>query len=149
MLSKNEVESMYFVEHYRVTELATVFAEKVDASLEKGNIIEWEPWAKKLRGYQNEERNWEWFWDSLTPEKDENGKPLLPEKGSKLYELIEKSFGDYERMREHYLESVGVSSDFFQRGQRAESKLHYEKTSGWIWVLYDSVEDKLVIKATN
>lgn len=60
----------------------------------------------------------------MTAQKDENGKPLLPEKGSKLYDLIEKSFGDYERMRELYLETVGVASDFFKRGERAESKLN-------------------------
>lgn len=52
-------------------------------------------------------------------------------------------------MREHYLLSVGVSSDHFKRGQRAESKLDTDKTTGWIWVLYDSVEDKLVVKTTN
>lgn len=44
---------MYLVEHYRVAELAAIFSEKMDALLEKGNIIEWEVYAKKLRGYQN------------------------------------------------------------------------------------------------
>lgn len=51
-------------------------------------------------------------------------------------------------MREHYLESVGVASDYFKKGERSENK-NNEKTNGWIWVLYDSVNDKLIVKNTD
>lgn len=54
MLSKNEVETMYLVEHRSVVELAEQMSEKASTLLAEGKIGEWEPWAKKLRGLQNE-----------------------------------------------------------------------------------------------
>lgn len=63
-----------------------------------------------------------------------------------MYDLIEKSFGDYESMREHYLKAVGVTSDHFKRGHRAESQMDFQRSAGWVWLLYDSVGDKLVVK---
>lgn len=53
ILSKEEVEHMYFVEYKHVVEMAEEIAKTTNVLLETGKIEVWEHWAKILRGLQN------------------------------------------------------------------------------------------------
>lgn len=56
-----------------------------------------------MKPFQDGHNNWEFFWDSITIDKDENGKYFLPKKDSHMYNLVKDSFGDYQKMREEYI----------------------------------------------
>lgn len=85
----------------------------MDRKLDETDILSWEFHRNKFYEFSNMIDNWHYFWDSLTTLLDENEKPHLPQKGSKLYNLIKDSFGDYEQMREMYLHMADVRADEF------------------------------------
>ena len=101
-----------------------------------------------MKPFQDGHNNWEFFWDSITVDKDENGKYMLPKKDSHLYNLVKDSFGDYQKMREEYILETDQHPFQFFRGERKNSK-NFKTSEGWLWVLYNSQKDTLEVKSVN
>lgn len=152
VISKDEMTWMFFKEHKDCSLRFWGWDRWEQHYIAKGDVKLWEKQIQGRKRDKNCHDNWDFFWEGLTDQRDENEQPILPAKHSKLYELIQESFGDYERMRETYMKEAGVKFGHFDRGNftkefRNETQTLNPKSSGWLWLLYDQDADKLEIRS--
>lgn len=121
MLQEGYVSAM-LSSHSSTSTMTSSLRSKAESLLSEGQVSKWQAVNRMAENANDQEKAWQYFWDSLSAEKDqETGEKHLPKKGSKLYDLIHNTFVDYEGLREQYLKAVGVDSEYFTIKDRAEA----------------------------